>query len=558
MSEPDSGTAERAAESAAWTEPIAVPSKRAVLSSVFSALGQGRAVAREGGAFAKEVVRIVRGTSEVAPAKSDWRFKDPTWEQNPVYRRVGQTYLSFSAALDNLVDDVEKAGGSPEKARFAISILTSALAPTNNLLGNPAAIKRTVETGGLNLVRGMRHFVGDVRHNGGMPSMADKEALKVGRDLGITPGAVIQRDEFAELLQYSASTETVHERPLLVVPPPIGRYYFLDLRPGRSFVEYAVSQGMQTFLVSWRNPGVEQGDWTLDTYAARVLLAIDAIREVTGSPDVNVVGFCAGGIINSSILNHLASIGDDRIHSATYAVTLLDFSQKAPIQAFSNAKLLSLARLRSRRAGIIAASDMGAAFTWMRPNDLVWNYWVNNYLMGENPPIFDILSWNADGTNLPAALHLQFLDMFESNVLCKPGEISVLGTPVDLATIKVPTFVTGAMTDHLTPWRGCYRTTQLLSGPSTFVLSSSGHIQSLVNPPGNPRASYFVGGEPGPDPDEWLLTATKVTGSWWEVWSEWLRERAGEEQAASDRLGSTTFRPLAAAPGDFVRAAAGA
>jgi polyhydroxyalkanoate synthase len=272
---------------------------------------------------------------------------------------------------------------------------------------------------------------------------------------------------------------------------------------------------------------------------------------------VNVIGFCAGGIINSGVLNHLAATADTRIHSASFAVTMLDFAQRAPIQAFSNAKLISFARARSRRAGVIAARDMGAAFTLMRPNDLIWNYWVNNYLMGQDPPVFDILSWNADGTNLPAALHLQFLDIFETNTLCQPGAIKVLDTPVDLTSIKVPTFATGAITDHLTPWKGCYRTTQRLSGPMTFVLSNSGHIQSLVNPPGNPKASYYTGQPPGQDADEWLATATRHTGSWWQEWADWITPHSGAQRPAPQSAGSPTYEATTAAPGDYVRRAPG-
>jgi polyhydroxyalkanoate synthase len=554
--DPDAASARRTAESPGETEPDAIPGAGAILSSVAGTVTQGRGLAREGGRLARELLRVSLGTSSAAPAKGDRRFADPTWEQNPVYRRVEQAYLSFSGSIDRLVEDVEASGKDPDKARFAATLLTSAVAPTNFLLGNPAAMKRTFETGGANLARGLRNWVGDVRHNGGMPSMADPDALQVGRDLALTPGAVVQRNQVGELIQYTPTTDTVRERPVLVVPPPIGRFYFLDLRPGRSFVEYSVSRGLQTFLLSWRNPGKEQGDWDLDVYATRVLQAIDAIREITGSADVNVVGFCAGGIINTGVLNRLAATGDDRIHTASFAVTMLDFALRAPIQAFSNAKLLSFARARSRRAGVIAARDMGAAFTFMRPNDLIWNYWVNNYLMGEKPPVFDILSWNADGTNLPAALHLQFLDMFESNVLCQPGATTVLDTPVDLSTIKVPTFVTGAMTDHLTPWKGCYRTTQLLSGPMTFVLSSSGHIQSLVNPPNNPKASYYTGPKPGRDPEEWRASATQHTGSWWEPWAEWITQHSGDVRPAPHALGSGSYETIADAPGDYVRQAA--
>ena len=312
------------------------------------------------------------------------------------------------------------------------------------------------------------------------------------------------------------------ERPLLIVPPPIGRFYFLDLRPGRSFVEYAAGRGLQTFLLSWRNPTAGQSDWDMDTYARRVSAAIDTCREITGSPDVNVIGFCAGGIITTALLNHLAAAHDDRVHSMSYAVTLLDFGLPAPITAFSGQRLLTFACRRSRHKGIITSREMGSAFTWMRPDDLVFNYWVNNYLMGEKPPAFDILAWNADGTNLPGALHGQFLEIFRDNLLTRPGGLTVLGTPVHLERINVPAFVTGAVTDHLTPWKGCYQTTQLLGGPSTFVLSHSGHIASLVNPPGNPKAHYWTGAAPGADPEKWLATAEKQQGSWWETWASWV------------------------------------
>jgi polyhydroxyalkanoate synthase len=559
-SQPDpaaSPTAQRGAEGAAWTQPVAMPSAAAGLSAVAETVTQGRVMVREAGRLARELLRVSLGSSSVAPAKGDLRFTDPTWTENPVYQRIGQAYLAFSGSMDRLVNEAEKSGTDPDKARFAVALLTSAMAPTNFWLGNPAAIKRTLETGGLNLTRGIRNWAGDLRHNGGMPSMADPQALQVGRDLALTPGAVVERDKVAELIQYTPATGRVRERPVLVVPPPIGRYYFLDLRPGRSFIEYCVARGLQTFLLSWRNPGREQRDWDLDTYAARVLRAIDAVRDITGSGDVNTIGFCAGGIITTGVLNHLAATRDARIRSASFAVTMLDFGQRAPIQAFSNARLLSFTRGRSRRAGVIAARDMGAAFTLMRPNDLIWNYWVNNYLMGQDPPVFDVLSWNADGTNLPAALHLQLLDLFQTNTLCQPGAVTVLGTPVDLSTIQVPVFATGAMSDHLTPWKGCYRTTQLLSGPMTFVLSNSGHIQSLVNPPGNPKASYYTGQQPGHDPDQWLATATRHAGSWWEAWADWITPHSGAERPAPQSLGSPSFEPITEAPGDYVRRAPG-
>jgi polyhydroxyalkanoate synthase subunit PhaC len=503
--------------------------------------------------LAGDLAGIAVGASPVSPAADDWRFRDRAWTDHPFYRRLGQAYAASCAVADETLDDLARTGRASPAARFLLTILESASAPTNTLLGNPAAVKRAYETGGLSLVRGMKNFAGDVRHNGGMPSTVDRSVYQVGRDFAITPGAVVDRDPYAEVIQYAPSTEQVQARPVLIIPPPIGRYYFLDLRPGRSMVEYAVGRGLQTFMLSWRNPTREQADWNLDTYAGRVLTAIEAVREVTGAPDIDVIGFCAGGILATMALNHLAALGQAPVHSASYAVTLLDWGQEVPIKAFSASRLLALARWNSARAGVISARDMGGAFTWMRPDDLVWKSWVNNYLMGDKPPAFDILAWNADGTNLPAALHAQFLDIFEHNPLATPGKLTCLGTPVDLRTITLPTYVTGGVTDHLTPWTSCYRTTQLLSGPSTFVLSNAGHIQSLVNPPGNPKAVFYTGAEPGPDPQAWLAEADKHTGTWWTHWADWIIAQSGGTKAAPPQLGSAEHPPLADAPGGYVR-----
>ena len=547
-----------AEDAVAATEVLAVPTLAGLADGIAATLLRGSAVAKTSAGLAGESLRIALGRSDIAPAKGDWRFKDPTWSENPVYRRTAQWYLAWCAAIDGLLDDVEATTSRQraERARFVMNIVTSAASPTNTLLGNPAALKRTLEAGGSNLVRGVGHFASDLRHNGGMPTMVKPDSLKVGEDLALTPGQVIESDEHAELLQYTPSTDTVFERPLLVVPPPIGRFYFLDLRPGRSFVEYAVSRGLQTFMLSWRNPSAAESDWDLDTYAQRILDAIEVVKEATGAVDVNVIGFCAGGILNTAVLNKLAASGDSSVHSASYAVTLLDFGQSAPIGAFSSARLLSLTRWKARRDGVTSARAMGSAFAWMRPNDLVWNYWVNNYLLGEDPPVFDILSWNADGTNLPAQLHQQFLDIFERNPLPEPGAMSCLGEPIDLGTIRVPTYVAGAINDHLTPWKGTYRTTQLLSGDCTFALSSAGHIAALVNPPGNPKASYFAGPlDKAQGPEAWLEGASQQQGSWWEHWGDWVSQRSGAQCPAPSALGSTRFPPQRSAPGAYVRQA---
>jgi polyhydroxyalkanoate synthase subunit PhaC len=554
VSSPDATTG-RAAESVGGGEAVGVPSLGQAASGLAAALSQGTTVARAATRLGVDLVRIAWGRSDVAPAKGDRRFTDPAWTSNPVFRMIEQSYLASAQALDRVVDAMDdgRSGKRAEQARFAANIMTSAAAPTNFLMSNPAALKRAFETGGMSLARGARHFVNDVRHNGAMPSMIEPGAFEVGRDLAVTPGAVVARDAVAEVLQYAATSEEVFARPVLVVPPPIGRYYFLDLRPGRSFAEYAVSRGLQTFMLSWRNPTADQVHWNLDTYAQTVSAAIDTIRAVTGSPDVNVIGFCAGGIIATTALNHLAAAGDDRVHSMSYAVTLLDFGVRAPITAFSGRALVAFAGRRSRRRGIITSRQMGSAFTWLRPDDLVFNYWVNNYLMGERPPAFDILAWNADGTNLPGALHGQFLDIFRDNLLAAPGRLSVLGTPLRLQKIAVPTFVTGAVTDHLTPWKGCYQTTQLLGGPSTFVLSYSGHIASLVNPPGNPKAHYWTGEAPGADPEQWLAGAQRHQGSWWEAWADWITARSGDRRPRPETLGSERHPALSPAPGLYVR-----
>ncbi|QRE82820.1 alpha/beta fold hydrolase [Rhodococcus ruber] len=542
-------------ESIGGGEDVAPPRLGAAVGALADVFGHGRTVARHGAAFGKELAKIVAGRSTVAPAEGDRRFADPAWSTHPAYRRLEQTYLAATDAVDGVVADVGR-GIDPRRAaeaKFAADILTAALAPTNYLWTNPAALKEAFDTAGLSLVRGTKHFVSDVVENRGMPSMVRRGAFTVGTDLAVTPGAVISRDEVAEVLQYTPTTATVRRRPVLAVPPPIGRYYFLDLRPGRSFVEYSVGRGQQTFLLSWRNPTAEQGDWDFDTYAGRVLRAIDEVREITGSDEVNLIGFCAGGILATTVLNHLAARGDDRVHSMAYAVTMLDFGDPALLGAFARPALIRFAKGRSRRKGLISARDMGSAFTWMRPNDLVFNYVVNNYLMGRTPPAFDILAWNADGTNLPGALHGQFLDLFRDNLLVEPGAFTVLGTPLDLTSITVPTFVSGAIADHLTAWRNCYRTTELLGGDTEFVLSFSGHIASLVNPPGNPKAHYWTGGTPGPDPDAWLKGAERQQGSWWQAWADWVLAHSGEETVAPAAPGSARHPPLEAAPGRYVR-----
>ena len=357
-------------------EPVGIPTARGVLAGLGSAIAQPGPLTRAIGRLGREVAAIARGTDDHLPSPKDNRFADPAWTLNPVYRRLGQTYTAFGAQLSRLVDEYEERAGDwhdVERARFAVGALTSALAPTNTLPGNPAALKRAFDTAGLSLARSLRQFVRDVRTNGGLPAQTDRSAFTVGESLAVTPGAVVDRDAVAELIEYRSSTTAVHARPLLIVPPPIGRYYFLDLRPGRSFVEYAASLGLRVFLISWRNPTPEQSEWDLDTYAGRVVRAIYTFKEITDSEDVNTLGVCAGGILLSTVLSALAARGDHGVHSASFGVTLLDFGTRAPIGAFSAPRLLEMARSSSRRGGVITARSMAAVFSWMRPDDLVFN-----------------------------------------------------------------------------------------------------------------------------------------------------------------------------------------
>lgn len=542
-----------AADAVGGTDPASLPSVAEILGTVGLLAGQGATVGKEATTLMRESVRIALGRSDLAPDRKDRRFADPTWQQNPAYRRLMQSYLAGCRAVDNLVDNLdEKDWEHALTARFVADIATSAASPTNYFATNPAALKRAFETGGTSLLRGLGHWVDDVRHNGGLPSMAKKDQFTVGADLAVTPGVVIGRDDHAELIRYTPTTTEVFERPTLVVPPPIGRYYFLDLAPARSFVEYSTSCGIQTFMLSWRNPTAEMSRWDIDAYATRVIAAIDEVREATGQDQINVIGFCAGGILTTVALNALTARGEKPVANFSTAVTLIDFGGKNPINTFGYSPVLSLAGWNSRRKGVIDAQAMGSAFSWLRPNDLVWNYWVNNYLMGDEPPAFDVLAWNADGTALPAALHAQFLDIFRNNPLPEPGQRTYLDTPYDLGSIDVPAFVIGAVNDHLTPWRGTYRTTQLIgSDDVTYTLSNAGHIASLVNPPGNPKASYFVRDQSGDvDADDWLADAEKRTGSWWEHWAEWTTTgRSGDQIPAP----ADTGPGLGDAPGLYVR-----
>ena len=524
---------------------------------VSSSIGRPEKIAFRLSQFGLELLKIGVGTSDVQPEPGDKRFSDPTWAENPLYHRVMQSYLAWRSAM------LDFAGGVPQEnsngdwkhsaqQRFAVTLLTEALAPTNTLLGNPAALKRAFETGGNSLVAGLRNFVDDLLNNGGMPSMVDKRPFEVGKTIAVTPGAVVHRNELCEVLQYAPATRQVYERPLLLIPPQINKYYVMDLAPKRSLTEYAVANGIQIFNVSWRNAGPEHRNWGLDEYVGACNEALDTVCNITGSPDANILGVCAGGITSSLLLGHLAAIRDSRAHAGTLLVTMLDSSEHSLTGMFTTEEGVKKAIAQSQQKGVLDAASLQRTFAWLRPNDLVWHYWVNNYLMGKEPAPFDILYWNGDSTNLPAKLHADFLELLLHNPLVKGTGPEILGTPVKLHDFTGDMYVVGGQTDHIVAWRACHRAARLFGGDAQFVLNSSGHVQTLVCPPGNPKAQYFSNTHLGEDADAWLRGATENKGSWWDHWLGWLEKRSGEKHAAPETLGSPRFRPIEPAPGTYV------
>ncbi len=514
---------------------------------------QPRVWLRAAPVLAHELLLIGTGRSQVAPEKGDKRFSDPAWQQNPFFRALMQTYLYLGSRADPVVEASGLAGMNAERARFALVLVREALAPTNFLVTNPAALKRCFDTAGASVARGVVNWAGDVRHNHAMPSMVDLRPFRIGENIAASPGAVIHRTAVFELIQYTPQSATVYQRPVLIVPPQVNKYYALDLSPGRSMYEYLLAHGIQVFGISWRNPGPAQRDWDFDTYVAATLEAIDVIREVSGSPDVNTMGGCLGGMTVALAAAHLAAAGDTRISSATMTVTLLDTaSSEGRMFLFATPRALAAAKQVSRPRGVIEGWQMSQMFAWLRPNDLVWNYWVNNYLLGQDPPAFDILAWNADATRLSSRFHRQLLDMVAGNQMVHPGAMTVLGTPIDLSAITCDSYVAAGRTDHITPWQTCYRTTQLVSGHSQFVLCSSGHIQTVVADPGHPRLGYYLNPQTPPGAGQWLAGAQRHEGSWWEHWVAWLSQRSGDRIPAPTTLGSTHHPATQPAPGTYI------
>ena len=511
---------------------------------------------RDARGLGTELARVVAGRSVLAPPKGDRRFRDRGWEDNWMLRRVMQGYLATCETVDQLISDADLDWRTERQARFAATNVLDALAPTNFPWSNPTVLKESIDEGGANLIRGGRRFLRDVTRSPHLPASVDVSKFEVGRNLAATPGSVVLHDEVFELIQYRPTTEQVHEVPLLFVPPTINKYYILDISPGRSLIEWLLGQQQQVFVISWRNPDAAQAHFDLDTYAQAVLEARDAVADITGQQAVNVNAACSGGIISACAVGHLAAAGEqDKIGALTLMVCALDQARMGTAGAFASRELAAVAVAESARKGYIDGRALEGVFAWLRPNDMVWNYFVNNYLLGKDPPAFDILYWNQDTVRLAAGLHRDFILMGLDNGLTRAGEIEVLGTPIDLGAITLDTYIVAGMNDHIVPWENAYRSAELLGGSERFVLSTSGHIQALVNPPSTEsRASYRMTEDLSDDAEAWVGGAGIRRGSWWPDYVAWLGERSGELRAAPRNLGSPTFKATAKAPGIYIHA----
>ena len=512
-----------------------------------------RRVVRRGAGLAAELAKVGVGRSEIAPAPKDRRWADEAWEKNPFYRRTLQGYLACGDAVKGLVDDAGLDWGDAQRMGFIAENLVEALAPTNNPFINPKVLKRTIDTGGGNLVSGGRRFVRDFATAPRVPSMVEADAFAVGEDLAVTPGKVVLRTDVFELIQYTPQTPQVKEVPLLIVPPTINKYYIIDLAEERSMVEHLVRSGLQVYVVSWRNPDTRHAAWDLDTYGGAIIEAMDACEQISRQDKTSVLGICSGGMIASMTMAHLAATGQaDRVAAFSLMVTVLDQERAGVTSALLSHKAAAASTRASAEKGYLDGRTLAEVFAWLRPNDLIWNYWVNNYLMGHAPKAFDILFWNADPVRMSAGMHRDFMDLAIRNALVEAGAAEMLGTRVDLSDITADTYVVAGIADHLCQWESCYASTQLFSGDTKFVLSTSGHIAAMVNPPGNPKANFRTAEQNPPDAQDWLAGAHQVQGSWWDDYAGWLAERAGDDRNKPSRMGSAQYEPICDAPGAYV------
>ncbi len=486
------------------------------------------------------------------PVSADRRFADPAWSGNPAFFAVRQGYLATGQLVANLLAAGHGDPVSDAKAELAAGFILDALAPTNFLVTNPAALKRAFDTGGASALAGARNFADDMLGNGGRPRQVDTRPFKLGINMAATPGKVVFANELMELIQYAPQTSEVHAVPVLASPPWINKYYVMDLAPGRSFLEWAIQHQRTVFAISYRNPSASMRDVTLDDYLIHgPRQALDVIGDITGAPKIDIVGLCLGGALTGMLAAYMAATGDGRLGSLTLLNTMLDYSEPGVLGAFTDERTVARLERQMQSAGYLEGHQMATTFDVLRANDLIFNYVVSGWLMGQDPPAFDILAWNADATRMPAAMHSFYLRcLYLRNELAR-GVMELGGQQLSLSDVKSDTYVVGAINDHIVPWHASYRATRLLGGDVRYVLSSGGHIAGIVNPPG-PKAWHQVGDSYPPAATAWQSAAARTDGSWWQDWTDWAAPRAGD-LVPPPPMGSEHFPALRDAPGEYVR-----
>jgi polyhydroxyalkanoate synthase len=490
-------------------------------------------------------------------ASGDRRFRDDMWKENEVFDFIKQSYLLSARFVQDVVKHVD--GLDPKTAQkvdFYSRQFVDAMSPSNFLLTNPEVLRKTAETGGENLLKGLSNLLSDLERGKGRLSikMTDIDAFKIGENIGVSPGKVVYQNDLMQLIQYAPATEKVLKRPLLIVPPWINKFYILDLRPKNSFVRWAIAQGHTVFMVSWVNPDERLSQKGFDDYMAEgVLGALDAIAAATGERDVNAIGYCLGGTLLASSLAYMAAKGDDRIRSATFFVTMMDFQEAGELGVFIDEEQLQGLEEKMNKRGYLDGSEMATTFNMLRANDLIWSFVVNNYLLGNEPFPFDLLYWNSDSTRMPARMHSFYLrKMYQENLLSKQGGIELGGVPIDLHKIETPAYFLSTREDHIAPWKSTYRGTQLLGGAKRFVLAASGHIAGVVNPPDGGKYSHWINPDLPSDPEAWFHGATEIAGSWWPDWQRWVTA-LGKAQVPARTPGEGGLRTIEDAPGSYVR-----
>jgi polyhydroxyalkanoate synthase len=493
----------------------------------------------------------------IQPVQGDRRFSDEEWNQNPVFDYIKQSYLLASKYLHECVRETE--GLDPHKAEkldFYTRQYIDAVAPTNFAMSNPQVLRRTVETGGENLLTGLSNMLDDLERGKGKlrVKMTDLERFKLGENVAVTPGKVIYQNELMQLLQYTPSTDTVYKRPLLIIPPWINKYYILDLRPKNSFIKWAVDQGHTVFVISWVNPDEKLAHKDFQDYMLEgPLAALDAIEQATGERESKVIGYCLGGTLLAGMLAYMAEKGDARVKAATFFVTMTDFSEPGELGVFIDDEQLAKMDEQMEQTGYFDGSSMAEAFNLLRANDLIWGFVINNYLMGKDPFPFDLLYWNSDSTRMPCQMHSFYLhNLYEKNLLCKPNGISLEGVGIDLSKVKTPAYFIATKEDHIAPWKSTYAGTQLLSGRLRFVLGMSGHIAGIVNPPEAKKYGYWTNDALPENADEWLAGAESHDGSWWLDWKKWVQHYNGKKVAARVP-GDGNLKVIEDAPGSYVK-----